>query len=115
MTTYSHLKNTIEITRLTTIQAPIAANAIKEEPRPEPSIIIALSASPIWVEGSPFEITIRKSGIILLGKKMPPRNKNMKNTIIQIGVALLTLLIILARANPMLKKHIDPAVSTSQK
>ena len=96
-------------------QAPTIRSSNHTEPRLAPSIITNLKASFKLVDGKTFAITDRKSGITLSGKKMPPKNNNMKKTIMVIGVALLALLIRVARANPILKKHSDPKVSINQK
>ena len=93
----------------------MTASCDHTDPRPFPSIIMILNASLRCVEGNIFEKIIRKFGIMLAGKKIPPRKSIRKNTIIHIGVALLVLFIRLARAKPILRKHIAPKVRTSQK
>ncbi len=61
-----------------------------------------------------METTLRKPGIILIGIKMLPKNMSIKNALIEIGVALLALLISPVSAKPMLRKHSAPKVSTNQ-
>ena len=109
------MKNLIDNPKLTINQAPTIKSSSNAAPSPVPSIKINLRASFKLVEGNTFEIIAKKSGIVLSGKKIPPKNNNIKNTIKEIGVALLVLLIRVARANPILKKHSEPNVSTSQK
>jgi len=57
-----------------------------------------LNASPKWVDGKAFEITLRKPGMMVIGIKILPRNISMKKALILIGVALLALFISPVRA-----------------
>ena len=73
-----------------------------------------LKAFAKWVVGKVFEKPSRKPGNTLMGMRMPPRNRSMKNTLIEIGVALLALLISPVRAKPILKRHIAQKVNINQ-
>ena len=111
---YSHLKNFIASARHPVAQPPIIRSCFHVSPIPAPLIIISLKASPRWVDGSPFETYWRKRGMISIGKKIPPKNIRIKKAIIEIGVALLAVLIKPVREKPILIKHNAPKVNINQ-
>ena len=67
---------------------------------PAPIIIIPRKGSLRFVEGSALETALKKSGITSVGKKIAPRNMNMKKTIMDTMLALRAARMMAVSANP---------------
>lgn len=67
-----------------------------------------------FVEGSALETALKKSGVTSVGKKIAPRNMNMKKTIMDTMLALQAARTMVVSANPTARKHNAPAVNASQ-
>ena len=83
-------------------------------PIPRPIIIIPRKASLRFVEGSALETALKESGITSVGKKIAPRNMNMKKTIMDTMLALQAVRMMAVSANPTARKHNVPALNASQ-